>query len=354
MKNYILSLLFIGCIASDNSYGQANRCASYGSSSYQTTSPSREISNGSSSYTPPSTNTVSYQPPAQDVSYKSYNTVEYARPAYSNTNDDKYAFGGSAPGPAGGSPSAFSNPGNAYMLTGGGFTGTRYNHVVNHHYPYFSSLSTKYKSKTHYKDNCGIRPRRLPFEFYYGEVCRNNYYSDAYLIDYFYDDYLTYADISDVTNTAEFVSLDGYLVYDKDTSAGIITMNNNSVSLEQPAGNNREYGSTAFFNDPYLKGVTLYKGNRTLYLARLSDKERQLWRVVHNGKMKVYDDTYSFLAFGNINYAGMRVRLPGERTYVDINSKKHLIWCMNKVYGLDLKAKDQTWQSLIQIIDNLD
>jgi hypothetical protein len=223
------------------------------------------------------------------------------------------------------------------------------------YYPYYSSCFTKNRSKHHYCDSARINcPPLPPPEFYFGDAYWRANHLDLLYIQYISDYSAMMNEPAKADNNIVQAAFDGYVVYVKDTLTGIVTMNPGSVYIETATGQNHAKTSKARFNYRNLTAITLYKGNKTLYLTRLNDNDARLWRVVHSGRLNIYDDNNSFLSAGNINRQSMRVQLPGELTYVDISSKKHLVWCINRTYGMYLKAGNQSWKSLIELIDRLD
>lgn len=355
MKNIAIYFILICSISVTNTIGQQMRSTNISPMPPANNSPTYSNNNNSTSPSPVSssnTSTLSQPPvdmgnrnnyPSNDTRTVSTGTVGYSSGAariapsvnYSNTN-----YSGTV---AGNQPS--------------GATGRemRYNYGSGHTYPYCSSVTTKYKSHKHCSDSVRINcPPPVPLEFYYGSSYSVPDLDDIYYYEYLYDYFTTFSEPDNIANTAEYVSFDGYMVYNKDTLTGIVTMNPESVYVEEAI--NQTYGNTynAKYRDKYLKCITLFKGNKTLCLTRLADNDRQLWRIVHSGKLMIYDDNFSFLSFRNINHSGMRVKLPGETTYFDISSKKHLVWCINRAYNLNFHAKDYSWKELLWLIDKLD
>lgn len=356
MKNVALSLLTICCVPAAITFAQGGHNANTNNSSYQATSPQ------SVSYNNVSTSTTSapahyesnYQ---QHTSYQATPVVELKR----ESRNESYGGSSYAPTSVGtGTGTGFttSTDNQFAALDRSSSAPTRYNHINGNYYPCYSSITTQSKSHNHTHDKTHLKPPPPPCDFYHTYLFRSRHFCSQYLYElcfaeYVYDN-ISYSLPADVAEPAQNVSLDGYIVYDRDTLSGMVTMKKNELTLEQPINYKKEYASTAEYADQYLKAVALYKGNTTLNFARLSDKEHRLWRIVHNGKMMIYDNGNSFLSPTNINYGGLRVMLPGQKTYVDINNKKHLVWCINKAYGLHLRAAYFTWQSLMDYIDILD
>ncbi len=103
------------------------------------------------------------------------------------------------------------------------------------------------------------------------------------------------------SNSATFFSFDGYVVYENDTTAGVVTIAANEVSLEYRNIKNNRRSISYDLRDSKLHAITLYKGPRELNLVRLNSGDKHLSRVVHSGRLNLYDHSYSFLTTGNIS-----------------------------------------------------
>ena len=226
----------------------------------------------------------------------------------------------------------------------------RYSSAAKKPFIYYTSGISKSRSRSHYFDNVEInhhRPIYRPVAF------SIPYYGIYYSCEYFYDGLLFEINNAYPVNSIKNTSLDGYIVYDQDTISGIVTLDHHSVYLEQPINEKKEYSYHALMNDKYLKSIALFRGSEELYLTHIPGDHKKMWRVLHSGKLMVYDDNYAFSASKNIDHNNMRILLPGHANYLDIESKKQFIWCINKAYGLHLKSKDFTWRRLFDYMDTL-
>lgn len=134
-------------------------------------------------------------------------------------------------------------------------------------------------------------------------------------------------------NSAQYFSFDGVMLYGTDTIPGIITITHNTVSLEHIATyKGRKYYSSSL-SDPQLKGIVLYKGAKTLQLARLAPTDKHLYRVVHHGKLNLYDRSYSFLTASNV---GRQIIAEREGSHIKLKSDKDLIEAVNSCYNTTL------------------
>ncbi len=154
--------------------------------------------------------------------------------------------------------------------------------------------------------------------------------------------------------TVHYSSYNGYIVYGTDTMRGVITMDRSSVHLEQPINDKKELAATTAYSNKQLKAIVLFKGNRILHLTRFSKKERELWRILHTGKLNIYDPMFSFLTPGNIEKSMLKIAYHGQGTYKEVRNKKQLTDHINAAYGLKLDAKKYTWPELFALIDKLD
>ncbi len=252
---------------------------------------------------------------------------------------------------AGGMTNYISNSSIVYYPSVTSASVSRFNFKAQRSFPYYSSLTSKTKSYAHYTDHPHIYLRR-PRPELYGEIARA-YYPAFLYCDFYYPFLFTYFDEAPGVTKTESVTLDGYLVYDRDTMSGIITMEKDRALLEQPHNAHNESVYTAKFDDRYLRAITLFEGNRELYLVRLSASDKHLWRLVHSGRINVYDDRSTFPTVNNIDKANLRISYAGDGVKT-ISGKAQLVDYINKVYSLHLTAKDYSWKQLFGLIDTLD
>lgn len=231
--------------------------------------------------------------------------------------------------------------------------GSRYNHVTRYCYPSYCSYYTKEKCDTRNCDSVRINCPPLAddiFMFLYGWRMYGRFAFLAPVYNY----YLFNEDISMPDRTVHYSSYNGYIVYGIDTMRGVITMDRSSVHLEQPINDKKELAATTAYSNKQLKAIVLFKGNRILHLTRFSEKERELWRIVHTGKLNIYDPIFSFPTPNNIGRSMLKIAYHGQGTYKEVRNKKQLTDHINAAYGLKLDAKKYTWQELFALIDKLD
>lgn len=222
----------------------------------------------------------------------------------------------------------------------------RYNYAARDSYPYYTSDACKKKSKAHADNKACIN--------YLGNIpwipLADPYYSAWYFAGYMQWQVLD--DMLQPWNSALYASLDGYIVYGEDTLSGVVTVADRSVYLEQVLDAATEYGYNADYADSMLNEVVVFKGNRELHLARILPGDKQLYRVLHTGRLNIYDDSYCLLSGNNINRAHIKVVSGGRVS--EIENKDQLLEQVNAAYGMHLKHKGMTWAKLLDIIDTLD
>jgi hypothetical protein len=85
-------------------------------------------------------------------------------------------------------------------------------------------------------------------------------------------------------------SLEGYVVYAHDTISGLVTIGSGAVFLET-ADSAQSYDYKFRMRKKELEYVTAYNSDdKQVKLLRLPSNKNQMWRVVHEGKLNVYDD----------------------------------------------------------------
>jgi len=158
--------------------------------------------------------------------------------------------------------------------------------------------------------------------------------------------------------SAKFIPLNGYIVYDKDTLTGLIILNNLSVSLGKSANNKDENGHKYFYNDRLLKSVVVYGKNQELFLTRINSGDKTLSRVLHFGRLRIFDDRYCFISPDNIDKGRMKVAFDDQfktvGSFVSLDTRYPLIKSVNKIYGLHLKTSEYSWDHLYSYITMLD
>lgn len=151
------------------------------------------------------------------------------------------------------------------------------------------------------------------------------------------------------SNSGQYFSFDGRIVYGADTMYGIVTIINKRVSIEHIHIKNKRTSSYTLA-DARLKAITLYKGPKELHLERLSPQDKHLSRLVHAGTLTVYDHSYSFLTADNVGHHLIMTTAGG---YGDIKNSDELVAAMNREYGLRLHAGQSSHRDLTILLNRL-
>ncbi len=227
----------------------------------------------------------------------------------------------------------------------------RYNPVTKHTYPYHTTPTSKYKSE--HRQNFA-RERFHPYSHFF--FCPDFFL--AYECELAYDEMMM-ADNDNVPKGSSVLntSLDGYVVYSRDTLPGIVTITDKNIYLEQAVDGRHVQAYTFPKGDANVKAVAVFEGNNSLYLGRASDGGK-LSRVIHSGKLSVYDDKYNFFTPENVHRGKMTLAYGGQikspKSFLAADSKQLLIESINSAYGLQLDAKDFSWDQLLNYLDKLD
>jgi hypothetical protein len=151
------------------------------------------------------------------------------------------------------------------------------------------------------------------------------------------------------------VSLRGQVVYGADTMYGVVTLTNNNVFLEPQAGDTQFFGIRFPYADKNLKSVIVYNGDEQLFLIRLGVLDTKLSRVIHIGKLSVFDDSYSFS--GHIDDPNLKVLYDGKihalGSLVVLDMRMKLLNAANKAYGIKLDPrKFYSTQNVVDYINS--
>lgn len=152
----------------------------------------------------------------------------------------------------------------------------------------------------------------------------------------------------------------GYVVYNSDTIRGVISFTKFDVFIEQPI--NKEFSYYYQFNtrNLHLKAVTTYNvDNKPLYLVRVSPRSHKLFRLVHEGKLSIYDDRFSYIYDpGQVDKNLIVITYKGHvkelGSFFTTSTKRNLIDHVNDVYGLDLEPWNISWKELLLTLDGLE
>jgi len=161
------------------------------------------------------------------------------------------------------------------------------------------------------------------------------------------------------TNNAEGQYMDGYVVYAMDTIAGDVKLTSNAVFIESK-DSVRSYDYKFHLKQKELAFVSLYNSDGTqVCLTRIKTDPKKLWRIVHEGKLNLYDQNFGFIYKPeDIDYRSVMVLYNGEPQFIGSSSKaqtkQRLTEYINKIYGADLNPNDFTWKQLLIYLDKLD
>lgn len=377
-RQYIISVLAAFCI-SGNANGQIPVSLNKGSAAPM----SREVSNNydNSAYTN-TRNIPAYQP----IQRMEVNTINTTSNTTSTINNDyrsntseisrneisgqEYASLNNRNNTAGyervanGAFNGYSDAGlrpssNSRINPGGGVVTARYNASDRKYYYYCTSDLTKSKSKnlskdrTSCKDNSTILRPDNDFSYWW---CYPGYFNALALLNnqVVQRDLLLAPDnTSKHSNSSKYFSFDGYIVYESDTIAGIVTVTNSSVILERTVKQQGRNYYNVSLTDLLLKAIVVFKGPKELHLVRLMEQDKHLSRVVHNGKLRLYDRSYDFLTASNVGrHLQVIDQISGKKA--KISSIKELAAQVNGTYSLTLNPETISRKELITIINRLD
>jgi hypothetical protein len=320
MKTQLFSTLILLAVTS----------SSFGQGAKESSTESTEKEQSASSYG----QTVSYQPLAVNNEYISVNKYEPVNPAETEPSDSSAANGPAAATRTGyvraNSNRVRFNPANGgtYCYTGTPYTWDRCHKRQPDSISKAGFLQPIYLS---YNNDPTFQLAACMEDFNYYTLLRSYDASRPRLVMF---------------------SHDGYIVYKKDTMPGIVTFTNREVQLENtnPKDRHRAYG--AQLSDPFLKEIVLYRGPEELHMSRATAKEKRLWRVLHTGKLNIYDKQYKFITAKNIDIRSLRIKY-GALRMQKIRSKTQFVHALNRTYKLRLNADKYDWKELFDIVAGL-
>ena len=162
------------------------------------------------------------------------------------------------------------------------------------------------------------------------------------------------------TEMKPFQSGDGYMVYKRTEIRGHIELYPQGVYLERSMNDTLHFSCSERFDDTALKIVVIYKGQgKMLCLARATDDDRAMMRLVHEGKLMIFDDNLKDVySFSNLHRQGIVIAYNGDATNLrglqpDAAKQKLAEW-VNAIYGLKLDTRAITWEALMKKVELLD
>lgn len=165
--------------------------------------------------------------------------------------------------------------------------------------------------------------------------------------DYYYD--------NEITDD----SLEGYVVYAHDTLSGVVTIGSSAVFLET-ADSVQNYDYKFRMRKKELEYVVAFNAdNKQVKMVRLPMNKNTMWRVVHEGKLNLYDDGKGLIYQPeDIDKLGLMARYNGKMTKLSgisqVKAKEQLIKCVNEAYGINLDPRSTSWNGLLIYLDKLD
>lgn len=228
-----------------------------------------------------------------------------------------------------------------YMTNGGAYYGG-YRREFYNPYPYYYNAYPPYFYNPYFS--------MLSYGMYFNYT--PNYYSGG-------PSHYNNGDNTNPNNYPAEEDLDGYVVYAHDTISGAVTIKNNTIAVET-ADTARGYDYRFKIKKQQLQCVTVYNDdNKQVNLVRLKDEPKKLWRIIHEGKLNIYDERHDFIYRPeDIDPKTLIVVYNGELVHIHARSmeatKQRLTSFVNKAYGSDLDPNKYSWKALLVYIDKLD
>ena len=152
----------------------------------------------------------------------------------------------------------------------------------------------------------------------------------------------------------------GYVVYNDDTIRGIISFNKFEIYIEQPI--NQEYSYYYHFmqNNLHLKTLVVYNiDKKQLCLTRVKHSSTRLMRLIHEGRLSIYDDRLSYVydptqVDRNLIVVSYNGHVKELGSFFAAGTKRKVVNYVNNAYNLHLNPKDISWQDLLVKVDGLE
>ena len=155
---------------------------------------------------------------------------------------------------------------------------------------------------------------------------------------------------------------DGYIVYKSDTMKGLIMMYSKFEILFQKVIN-EDYSYYYKFNkaNTDLQTIMMYNGKdkKPVCFTRIKKRDKKLMRVIHDGKLSIYDDRVGYIydpkdIDKNLIVIAYNDTVEDLSSFFTENTKRDLIVFVNDIYGLKIDPKTITWKELLVKVDMLD
>ena len=153
---------------------------------------------------------------------------------------------------------------------------------------------------------------------------------------------------------------EGFVVYRGDTLHGLIILTVNEVMVEQPVGDELSNYHTFKLKNTDLETIMMYNfDKKPLCITRVSRNDKRMLRLVHCGKLNIYDDRIAYI-YEPKDIDKNYIIISSEGVVDDLssflteNTKRDLIGYVNDIYGLKIEPKTISWQDLLKKVDMLD
>ena len=153
--------------------------------------------------------------------------------------------------------------------------------------------------------------------------------------------------------------LEGFVVYARDTLKGQITLKTKTIFLEKTeSGHNLDYKFRPA--QEMLTAVrVINEDDKQLDLVRLKENPKKLWRLIHDGKLNLYDSRHNFIYQPeDIEIRSLKAVYNGNE--IDLSAtttdeaKENLTELINTAYSSHLDARKFSWRELLIYLDKLD
>jgi hypothetical protein len=146
----------------------------------------------------------------------------------------------------------------------------------------------------------------------------------------------------------------GYIVYGADTIWGNISVDEDRITVDLGL-TTRKFKE----RDKLIHSVFLSDDDKTLFLTRLKEKDRRFYRLLHKGKLSIYDDKYEFsYRPEDIHVSEMMLAYDGKlrplEPFISFHNKRNLITIINKVYASNLDYRTMKWKDVYTYVRGLD
>ncbi len=154
--------------------------------------------------------------------------------------------------------------------------------------------------------------------------------------------------------------MDGYIVYNRDTIKGFIELFDKDVLLEQPLDKTYSRFYNIKLKNTSLRTIMMYNTDKKPFcLTRVRPGDKRMMRLVHEGKLNIYDDRTKFIydpadIDKNLIVIAYDDVVDDLGSFLTGNTKRDLIGYVNDIYGMKIDPKTITWKELLVKVDMLD